>query len=1216
MGEGSGSELSVTLLGPPVVRFGDSLLAGPVLDRPMALLAYLATQRGTHSRSALAELLWPEVPRHPALANLSTILYTLQRRMQGRIAFEIERSSLALALPPSGFEQEAVDVTRYFLDTPPAGCDRMHPPRLCKNCRRRLESLRELGKKTFLSGARLSFSLPYALWAESVRDRMDRRQREIERLLSENPDGLPFSSPLSGSPPRRLWERRQITLLVATLFSPGGDAELRMRQREELQKIASPLIARTGGTRLTVPGEDLVVCYGFPLAMEDGAHKAVVAARELLELGQPTETSLRIGLHTGEALSDLVQGIPDAEGHLLREAQEVAISASKGEILATFSTMRLIERHVHSERLSRPTDPISEADHRVLYRILSRKQPPALPPIPLAGRQKEQELLWNEWQKARKGGLRIVWITGEAGMGKSALAADLARRVERSPEGGQVRLYQCESLYRESPWSPFIRFLRGHVGLDEPLPPREKRYRLEGYLLSLNAPVATALPLLSHLLEGPGPDSGEVAHIAPDKLRQMVESLLLDLASRLLSRPSILILEDLHWADEATLSLLAKGIKTLEEKPSLLLLTSREKTTLEALGLPPPSASMVLQGLSRRDCRTIVTRMSRKALSPEAVREAIDRSDGVPLFLREILYFDAMLRGKKGEVPPTLRDLLASRIDALGEERQMLAVAACLGQTLDGNLLIAATGGPVAPKGRLLSSNAWLGTLLKKGLLEEDRPPPEPSYVFHHALMREVMLASLGVSARKAIHHRIASTMIEQFPERAVQAPEILAEHLLEAGQSMEAAEQFIQAGIRTASFGTYPEAIHHFERAKALLDAHHSPRATARRLQLLLLLGPVVKAARGYGSAGMEEIYRQADLLCESLPPGDATFPVLLGATATTLARHGPHAAGKRLHLLLEHARMSQDKAVRIRGEAFSGYLSFWRGEIQRSLSELESINATISPSDKERLQPSWRFFEDPALTVPAKLCLLRLLSGNPDAAETLSTKLETEIENVAAPGSRGYPQTFLTLFNVFRGHREKVGRKAKLSLAIAEKYGFVQWEKLASMARVWAEPGPGRAEMALSLERQIREILPGLFPIYSILAAEVLLEEGWTREATVLANSARKTATHSGLGLAIPELLRLEGEGLRKGTKEERRRAEELFERSLSLAKSTGAWWFALRTAISFARHFPKDASNTSLRLSLEEIRGGESFPLVQEARTLLESSPNSGTPVVEKT
>ena len=170
--------------------------------------------------------------------------------------------------------------------------------------------------------------------------------------------------------------------------------------------------------------------------------------------------------------------------------------------------------------------------------------------------------------------------------------------------------------------------------------------------------------------------------------------------------------------------------------------------------------------------------------------------------------------------------------------------------------------------------------------------------------------------------------------------------------------------------------------------------------------------------------------------------------------------------------------------------------------------------------------------------------------------------------------------------------------------------------MARVWAEPGPGRAEMALSLERQIREILPGLFPIYSILAAEVLLEEGWTREATVLANSARKTATHSGLGLAIPELLRLEGEGLRKGTKEERRRAEELFERSLSLAKSTGAWWFALRTAVSFARHFPKDASNTSLRLSLEAIRGGESFPLVQEAWTLLNSSLNSGTPVVEKT
>ena len=1205
MGERSEKKLSITLLGPPVVRFGDSLLAGPVLDRPLALLAYLATHRGTHSRTALAELLWPNVPRVSALANLSTILYTLQKRMQGKIAFEAARSSLALALPPSGFEQEAVDITQYFLDTPPAGCDQMHPPRACQNCRRRLESLRKLGEKTFLAGARLSFSLPYAVWAESVRDRMDRRQHEIERLLSKDPDGVPISPALSESLPRRLWERRQITVLAAILSSPRWDAELRIRQREELQKIAAPLIARTGGTRLTVPGEDLVACYGFPLAMEDGARKAVVAALELLALVQPTERALKIGLHTGEALSDLTKGIPDAEGHLLREAQEAATSASEGEILATFSTMRLIERHVHSERVSLPSDPISGADHRVLYRIFSKKQSPALPPVPLSGRQKEQELLWNEWQKSRDGGLRMVWITGEAGMGKSALAQDLARRVERSPEGGQVRLYQCESLYRDSPWSPFIRFLRGQVGLDDPLPPREKRYRLEGYLLSLNAPVATNLPLLSHIFEGPGPDSGEMAHIAPDKLRQMIESLLLDLTSRLLSRPSILILEDLHWADEATLALLAKAIKILDRKPALLLLTSREQTTIEALGLPPPSTSMALQPLSRHDCRTIVTRLSEKPLPPEAVREAIDRSDGVPLFLREILYSGSIFRGGKGEVPPTLRDLLASRIDALGEERQMLAVAACLGQTLEGNLLIAATSALDDQRPGILHSRLWLRTLLQKGLLEEDRPPPEPSYVFHHALMREVMLASLSASSRKAIHQKIAQTLIEQFPERAVRSPEILAEHLLEAGQSMEAAEQFIQAGIRTASFGTYPEAIHHFERAGSLLDAQHSPRATARRLQLLLLMGPVVKAARGYGSEGMEEIYRQADLLCESLPPGDATFPVLLGATSTTLARHGPHAASKRLHLLLEHARMSQDKAVRIRGEAFSGYLSFWKGEIQRSLTELESINAMISLSEKERLQPSWRFFEDPALTVPAKLCLLQLLSGNPDAAGTLSTQISAALENVLAPGSRGYPQTFLTLFNVFWGNRKQVGERASLSLAIAEKYGFVQWETLASMARIWAEPVPGRAELALSLERQIREILPGIFPIYSILAGEVLLEEGWTNEARVLANSARKTATHSGLGLAIPELLRLEGEGLLKGAKKERARAEELFERSLSMAKSMGAWWFGLRTALSFAHHSPGEASYTALRLSLEGIRGGESCPMVQEARTLLKDT-----------
>jgi len=1191
---------SLFLLGPPVAKSGETLLIGPAFDRPLALLAYLAAVPGLHPREELARLLWPESPLRPALANLSSNLYTLQKRMGGDNPLEATRTSLGWPNTPFPFDAEPVDVRRYFRDSPPQGCDGIHSPIVCKNCRRHLEKLKELGRRPFLEGASLTFSLPYAEWVETVRERQNLRLSEIERALSSGGDPLP--DPEAGRL-RQVRERRQLTVLAAVCsFPPDTDPESRIAARERLRERASPLVRKMGGTLHTPPGEDLVAFFGFPTATEDGARKAVRCAREILGAGSPKDPPLRIGLHTGESLSDVTHGIPDEEGDLVREAGAAAKTGKPGEISATFGTVRLVEDTVFAERRGAPAAETSgqTTGERVVYRILSDRKSPALHRIPPVGREREQGILWEEWKKARNEGLRIVWVTGEAGIGKSALVQDLARKVEKGEAGGQVRTFYCESLTRETPWAPAVRFLRSRVGLDEPLPSREKRYRVERYLLSLDAPVATALPVLMHLLEGPGPDSLEISLLSPEKRRESLETLILDLVVRLSSRPVLFLLEDVHWADEATLSLSKKAISRLSGAPVLVVLTARERKTLESAGLPPPTAAIGLGRLTRTACRSIVAALSREDLSPEAVREGLDRSDGVPLYIRELVLSGQLARGASGEIPPTLRDILASRIDALGEERRMLAVAACLGQSLDRDLLVAATERTLADLSGALHPSLWLRRLIEKGILEEDRPSPDPTFVFHHSLLREAVLASLPGSALRAIHGSIATTLAERFPERAEQSPEILAEHLKSAGRPLEAAERFAAAGSRAADLGVYGEAAAHFFKAKVLFEESDSPESRPALLRLLLLMGPVVKSSSGYGSKEMKEITDLASGLCATLPvTGEADFSALLGSAAATLAREGPKAAEEAAVRLLEAAEKLNNAEIEIRAEAFPGYLLFWKGEIGKALSALEAVEKRLAEAGERQAPSPSILFEDPALVVPSKLCLLEQISGNPDRALIRAAKVRELLSLQRSPRTSGLSLTLLALFHILRGEREEVARISRSSLEVAEKYGYRQLEALFLLLEAWSIPSPGRGRTVLVLESRIREILPGIFPVYSMVAAEILMEEGQWEKAVDLLGEAGRASEETGFGLFLPEILRLKGEGARKIGDPVLDEAASLFLSAADLAERSGSGWFSLRCALSLARHRPGAESRKTLRAAVAKIEGGDTLPAMREAR-----------------
>ena len=1193
--------LAYTFLGPPKVRRGEERIAGGRFDRPLALLAYLAAHPGPRERDELASLLWPGKPSASSRANLSTNLHYLERRLGEGLSLEKTSRTVGWIDRHPPWASEPVDLRRYLRDDPPEGCAVLHPPEDCAACRERAETQREMGRRIFLEEVSFEGMGAYGEWVKAFRQGLSRRQEEIERRLTgESPSpGGAFSVSLPE------WEIRQTTFLSVLLSPPPGmEPEEAVGLREAFREEMEKRVLTAGGRPLAGSGGTFLAVFGFPKAREDEARRAVGAAIALRDLAVSDPRlggcAIRLGLHTGEGISDRGSETPDPLGDRIREANRVARHGTPGEIAATYETASRVDRW-YAVAQSGTLPKGADGPERLLYRIRKERPFGASPAATLFGRQREQARMRDLWTAAKaERSLRILWLVGEAGIGKSALIEGLASRIHAGgAEDGSVRLISCLPEHRESPYASLIRFLSGAVGLEENLSPSEYRYRLERYLLSTGQPVRENLPALLHLLDAPEAAWEDLSPLEHPK--EGIESLVLSILACRSERPFLLAIDDLHWIDLATLDLLRNVLQALKSRPVLLVVTARREESLHEAGLPPPDETMRLAGLSRAESRQMVESLARVPLSPTAVREGIARGNGVPLYLRELVLSGALARDSGAGVPPTLRDLLSSRIDALEECLPMAKIAACLGQSVDEPVLLRAAEryARLASGGKL--AEAWIRELVAREILELDRPPPSPVYRFRHDLLREAVLQSLPASVRRGIHRSIARTLREDFPERVESAPEILAEHLLEADLPEEALPLFVRAGERAEGVGAYEIALSHYGHALDILvegtGGQDAPATTVRILRRMIRIGLYVW---GHGSARIDALLgKLSEISARGNPEVRKLFDLMLDDVSVGI--HGPSRFLERLGEpeALERAAGGSGKtrlwlAFR-RGVAF-----FYNGQIARSYDTLLDLLPQVRSIRWDDQGVVEAFSEPPAVILFSYLGFAGQLAGRTKESLAFLSEGEGREECDRFPKSRVFVGVHEICAAWVREDAEATEECAEKTLLLAESHGLHMWAEFCRLALAWCRGTKESEAQAEAAKKAVRAMLPGGEAIFVAIHSGAAFRAGLWEKAVRLARFGRAEAQRTGTRVFDPHLLTLEGRALlAMDSRKNREEARALFENAIRRARRSGAVCYGIQAAMALAGIEP--TGRKLLREFLASLPEGEDSEMVREAREL---------------
>src|SRR5450631_825696 len=688
-------------------------------------------------------------------------------------------------------------------------------------------------------------------------------------------------------------ERRHLTVMICDLV--GSTALSARLDPEDMGGIfdayhvaCARIILNYDGFLSEFRGDGIIAYFGYPRAHEDDAERTVRAGLDIIATIAGLETrageplSVRIGIATGL----VVVGDLGGEG-MLREhavvgdapnlAARLQALVTPGTVVVAESTRRLIGDLFRLRDLGRhevkgireavgawAVEGISASESR--FEAIRRS---AL--TDLIGRDDEIEIL-QEWQGiAWKGEGQIVLISGEAGIGKSRIAAALAERILGEPYS--LLRYQCSPYHIDSALRPIIEQLERAARFKMGDTVDQRHDKLETLLAMGTSRVRDAAPLFASLLSIPFGDRYPPLALSPTQQRRRTHAALLDQLENLARKqPILVVFEDVHWADATSLELIDLTVERVRQLPILALFTFRTEFELPWAGLPNVR-SLVLRRLDRNSVETMIARVTGgRRLPAEVVKEIVTKTDGNPLFITEltkavleagILREDADRYRLDGPlpslaIPATLQDSLMARLDRLTSVKEISQIASVIGREFSYPLLHAIAGREERALKHALTELEQAELVYCLG------EPPETTYSFKHALVRDAAYESLLKSRRQQLHGQIARLLEEGFVDSVTSQPEIVAHHFTEAGLVEPAINYWLKAGNLALSRSANAEAVKHLRKGVELAQSQApSPKRIRTELDLFLALGPAVAATEGDAAPETLRVFSHArDLL------------------------------------------------------------------------------------------------------------------------------------------------------------------------------------------------------------------------------------------------------------------------------------------------------------------------------------------------------------------
>ncbi len=605
-------------------------------------------------------------------------------------------------------------------------------------------------------------------------------------------------------------EYKQVTVLFADVVhsmdiaATVGPERLRELMSEVFDRC-SEVVQRFGGTVDKFTGDGIMAVFGAPVALED---HAVRACRAALDIQQRTrdlaadvkprdgiELQLRVGLNSGEVIAGDVGSRSHSYttiGDQVGMAQRMESVAPAGGVMVSESTARLVENEaVLSERR---LVQIKGADVPVpAYELLSvtgRRPETAARTSTFVGREWEMTALTAMLDRSMSGHGCVVSVVGAPGIGKSRIVAETASLAAQ--RGLKVYSTYCESHTSDVPFQAATRLLRSAWRVED-LDDGSARETVRSQVPGAHA--ADLVLLYDEL--GIRDSADRLPDIAPEARRRRLTALVnASVAAR--EEPVVYVVEDAHWIDSTSESLLADFVTVVPRARALVLITYRPEYG-GVLSRSPGAQTIALAPLDGSQITGLVEELLGLDPSVTALTGRVaERASGNPFFAEEIvrdLVDRGVLRGGRGaytcaddaadvDVPATVQAAIAARIDRLEPDVKLaLNAAAVVGLRFEEDLLAA------------LSVTAAVGQLLKAELIDQVTFTPRAEYTFRHPLIRSVAYRSQLASARAELHRRVAETLEARDPESADDNAALIAEHLEAAGDLAEAFSWHMRAG-------------------------------------------------------------------------------------------------------------------------------------------------------------------------------------------------------------------------------------------------------------------------------------------------------------------------------------------------------------------------------------------------------------------------------------
>jgi class 3 adenylate cyclase/tetratricopeptide (TPR) repeat protein len=761
------------------------------------------------------------------------------------------------------------------------------------------------------------------------------------------------------SRPAMQGERKPVTVLFCDLVNSTALAE-RIgpdRMHALLSRFFETALAevhRYEGTVNQFLGDGFMALFGAPLAHEDHARRAVLAALDIrhavdaspivLDSGEAVRLVLRMGLHTGfvvvGAIGDNLRMDYTAVGDTTHLAARLQQAAEPGRILLSDATARLVEGYAALA----PRGPMAirgRAEPLVVHELTGRG--PRRSPLdteggrPLSrfvGRAREMAALGELLDQVRAGRGQVVGVVGEPGAGKSRLGLEF----RRAAVARDVMLLEgrCLSYGVAIPYLPVLDLVRAACGMAEPDAPEQVVSAVRKGLEAAGLALADRDAYLLHLL-GVKADGDPLATLGADVIMartfDTLRELMLGLARR---RPLVLFVEDLHWIDQTSEAVLASLVERLAAAPIMLLATYRP-------GYRPPwldrsyATQLALRPLGPEESLAIVSEVlpGMETADPRA-RLILDKAEGNPFFLEELAR--AVDQADTGfQVPDTVHGVLTARIDRLGEvPKRVLQTGSVLGREFSLRLLQAMED---ERGGRDLGPH--MAELARLEFLYERTEAGEPIYVFKHALTQDVARATLIAPRRRALHRRAAEALQALDPGRVRELAPVLAYHFQEAEAWSEAAHHARVAAESARQVFANQEALVRFDQALAAAQRAGGTGADTlglleARAEVHALLGDFERAR-----ADLEAALTRAEGQGDTVARGR-----ILGALGVLWGGHRDYAKG--LFLTRESvAALSAGADRRALAEARVRLGIMW-------------LNLARLRESREELVAAWRLFEE----------------------------------------------------------------------------------------------------------------------------------------------------------------------------------------------------------------------------------------------------------------